>query len=347
MILDWRETLCPRMTPQAARLLRGLSMEQAEALEEIRFRCGRPVELVIDGHAFEQPMVTQRRDMDELLAALSGYALYACENQMAQGYIPLEGGHRAGVCGHMTLQDGAARMSGVTSICVRVARHVEGASAPIRAHLLTEEGRARRVLLLGAPGCGKTTVLRDAALYLSDEAGLHVTVADEREELFARYPPDGRGKRLDVLGGMGKAQAFALLIRTMAPQVIVTDEVGKREDTAALLDAARCGVGLLASAHADGLEDAMERPVLRELIDARAFERYIHLGRHGRVLGVWDGTRRPMKRGRMDGELGCGRDGDDRHQRDRFFAGGRGEAACALDTGHAPVSAAHEQYHSL
>lgn len=286
--MPWREALCARLTPRVAKRLRAMDGAEAARLTEIRLRLGGPVELVFGETAREEPPVVDRKEMDALLAALSGYALYACEGQMAEGYIPLGSGHRAGVCGRLVREEGTARMSGVTSVCVRVARHVPGASLALRPYLLDARGRPRRALILGSPGSGKTTALRDAAIHLSDEHGLHVAVADEREELFGACVPPGAGRRVDVLAGAEKAAAVRMLLRAMAPEVIVTDELGRPEDVEALLDAARCGVGLLASAHADGMEDALRRPALRALIDARAFDCYLHIGARAALLGAWD-----------------------------------------------------------
>ncbi|MDO5378287.1 MAG: hypothetical protein Q4G52_08130 [Clostridia bacterium] len=288
MTMPWRETLYSCLTPQAAKLLRDLSEEDAAGLEEMRFRTGRPVEFVIAGRSRDGALALDQQEMGELLGALSGYSLYAFEKQMAMGFIPLAGGHRAGVCGKVVEESGqAVRMSAITSICLRVARAVPGASAPIRPHFIEQGGRVRRVLLLGAPGCGKTTVLRDAALYLSDACGVHVAVADERGELFARLP-EGKGHKLDVLSGASKALATQILLRSMSPDAIVTDEIGHEEDVGALLEAARCGVGLLASAHAEGMRGVTARPALSKLFEARAFDRYIHLGRRAHVLGIYD-----------------------------------------------------------
>lgn len=248
-------------------------------------------------------------DMQELLACLSAHALYSCEHQMAEGFIPLPGGHRAGICGRMVRQtDGAWRMTEISSVCIRIARHIGDASLPIRPYLLDEAGRAQRVLILGAPGSGKTTVLRDAALWLSRK-GLHVAVADEREELFA-----GQTSRLNVLSGMDKAHAFPLLLRAMAPQVMVSDEIGRAEDVQAVLDCVRCGVGLLLSAHAGSMEEAACRPVIRDLMAERAFDWYISLGRRARVTGVYDCAGRRLEE-KKHGQLGCGRDGDDCRER--------------------------------
>ncbi len=310
-------SLYPRLTKELACLLKGLKETDRRALEEIRIYCGRPIELVFSGERRTMTLVMDERRMAQLLGALSGMALYRFEREMAEGYIPLPGGHRAGVCGRMERQaDGTRRMSEVSSVCVRIARQVEGVSLPIRPYLIAENGRARRVLLLGAPGCGKTTVLRDAALYLGKR--MHAAVADEREELFAAEGAQGLG--LDVLHGMDKAHAFSVLIRTMAPQVIVCDELGRDEDVLAVLDAARCGVGVLASAHAGGFEDLIRRPVTRKLFEASAFERYIHLGKHGCVNAVMDEAGNVLESGRHAayGELGNRGDGDDRREQRRL-----------------------------
>lgn len=321
--MPWRSGLYGCLTEQAAGILRALGEDEAALLEEMRFRTGRPVEMVIMGKKQDRPVCLNQGEMDELLAALSGYSLYAYETQMAMGFIPLPNGHRAGICGKMIEENGRpVRMSEISSICIRIARGVPGASQPIRSELMRPDGTVRRVLFVGGPGCGKTTILRDAALYLSDEAGAHVAVADEREELFSGVGVD-KGRRIDVLRGAQKAQAVTALLRSMSPEVIVTDEIGRKEDVYALLEAARCGVGVLASAHADGMKGILLRPTLRELYDARAFERYIHLGWHVESFSVYDEEGRLCgRKGEENGQLGSGDDGTHWRQRTRLCDGG-------------------------
>ena len=343
--MPWRAALYPRLTPALAAALRALAPADAAALEEIRVYAGREAALVAGGRTRRLGVRTDDAQMEALLAALCGQALYSCERQLAEGYLPLPGGHRAGVCGRMARgPDGAWRLGRATSVCIRICRSVPGASEAIRPYLLDGGGAARRVLLLGPPGCGKTTVLRDAALYLSGERGLHVAVADEREELFAAAgAPAGS---LDVLGGMDKARAMTLLLRAMAPQVIVTDEIGGAGDAAALLDAARCGVGVLASAHAGSLADALRRPALHRWMDMRAFDGYVLLGRRGSVRAVYDESGRERKED-GDGQLGCGGDGDDWDQCDGLSDLGRGKVPCAVDPRDAALSAADERRHPV
>lgn len=169
-----------------------LTEQRASKLEEMRFRTGYPAELVFDGESLNVGQVFLDCDMEELVAALCGFARYAYEAQMAQGYIPLENGHRAGVCGRIvTDKSGGSHMTNVTSVCIRIARHIPDASLSVRRYLPNKRERMRRVLLLGPPACGKTTVLRDTALYLA-EIGLHTAVCDEREEFFGGQTPEKR-----------------------------------------------------------------------------------------------------------------------------------------------------------
>lgn len=345
--MPWRKTLYPCLPKEIEDALRGQAEGCLSSLEEIRAHVGQPLELVTAGKRICLSLVVDAQQMERLLAALSGYALYRCERELAQGYLPVDGGHRAGVCGRMVMEDGLWRMSEITSVCIRVCRYIPGAAASVYDQLLGESGCARRVLFLGVPGSGKTTVLRDAAVYLAEKQGLHVAAADEREELFAA----GSAGSVDVLSGMDKARAISLLLRSMAPQVIVTDEIGSCEDAKAIEDIARCGVGLLASAHADGLEECLLRPVLRRLMDGRAFDRYILLRRNAGMLAfrVWDQNGREIRRGEGNGhgQLGCGGDGDDCHQRIGVSDFGRGAAARAMDSGDAPLSAEDERCHPL
>ena len=270
---DERRALAARMTDKAAKLLLDMPLRQMRRLEEMRFYAGQNACFVFDGRGETQNVFFSRRDVDELVTALCSHSRYAYETQLAQGYIPLGNGCRAGVCGRMTTGE-SGRLSSPTSVCIRVARDVPGASGGVLPYIMGEGGRVCRALLLGPPGCGKTTVLRDAAKKLAD-MGIRVAVCDEREELF----PTGEAEQgIDVMRGVDKAAAVEMLLRAMAPQAVLCDEIGNERDAQALENAARCGVGLLASAHAGTWTDVLRRPILKRLYDGATFERYLLLG---------------------------------------------------------------------
>ena len=114
----------------------------------------------------------------------------------------------------------------------------------------------------------------------------------------------------------------------------------------ALENAARCGVGLLASAHAGEWADVLRRPILKRLYDGATFERYLLLGRHGRLAAAYDAEGTPLFK--EDGtDVEHGGDGHDFAQRDRVCGGGWRDAARSVDSGDAPLYSADERRHSL
>ena len=171
-----------------------------------------------------------------------------------------------GLCGTPVLRDGQIHGLGrLSSAAIRVARQVKGAAAPVERELLDTEGKLCSTLILAPPGAGKTTLLRDLIRMTSQGEGMapqRVAVADERGEVAA-------------LEGCPKAQALMMLLRAMNPQVLAADEITAPEDVAALISAAGCGVKLLATAHGSGQEDLSRRPLYRQLMEARVFERLL------------------------------------------------------------------------
>lgn len=222
------------------------------------------------------------RDLEQLLELASRASVHTVADQLRRGYLTMEGGHRVGLCGTPVLRDGQIHGLGrLSSAAIRVARQVTGAAAPVAQKLLEQSGAFCSTLILAPPGAGKTTLLRDLIRMVSHGEGMapqRVAVADERGEVAALWngvPQLNVGERTDVLEGCPKAQALMLLLRAMNPQVLATDEITAPEDVAALISAAGCGVKLLATAHGSTREDLSRRPLYRELMGAKVFERLL------------------------------------------------------------------------
>lgn len=229
-------------------------------LQELRLRQGAPPELVLSGGSRWLDMVCRREDIGFCIQAASRYSPWAAES-IQRGYLTAPGGHRLGLCGLALYRNG--KMTGmreITSICIRVARDFPGIAGNAPMH--------GSVLILGAPGWGKTTLLRDLIRQRSEYET--VSVVDERGELF----PQGfdTGKQTDILRGCRKGEGLDQLLRTMGPGCIALDEITAREDCEGLIRAAGCGVTLLATAHAGSLEDYLTRPVYSSLWKTGIFD---------------------------------------------------------------------------
>ena len=175
-------------------------------------------------------------------------------------------------------------MSGIrtpSSLCIRVSRDFLGISAMA----LQFEGS---ILIIGAPGCGKTTLLRDLIRQRSDEHGEFISVVDERQEIFPyvnNQPCYYPGQHTDILYGCSKEQGIMRVLRNMTPQTIAVDEITADEDCKALLHAGWCGVNLLATAHAGSRCDLESRPIYRPLLENKLFDMLLIIHKDKTWLG--------------------------------------------------------------
>ena len=238
-------------------------------LQEVRLRLDEPVQLVTEEGLKILSVRVTAADISFVVNAASRYSPWAAESA-ASGYVTAPGGHRIGLCGQCTLQNGVVTgIREVTSLCVRVARECFGVAVGVP--------NSCSVLILGPPGSGKTTLLRDLIRIVSDRGTGSVSVVDERGELFPREADFDRGKQTDVLTGCDKASGIDMVLRTMGPRYVAVDEITNQNDCQALIRAGWCGVKLMATAHATDLADLRQRPVYRPLIQTGLFDTVVVL----------------------------------------------------------------------
>lgn len=267
-------------------------------LQEVRLRAGCPVILLYAGKEKILSLKVTERSIRETLDYVSNYSLYAYENELKQGFITIEGGHRVGIAGQVLIENGRVKnLKYISSLNIRVSHEIVGCADKLFPYI-THNKQMYHTLIISPPRCGKTTLLRDMIRQISDGnhwvKGCTVGVADERSELAGCYQgiaQNHMGMRTDVLDGCPKAEGMLMLIRSMSPQVIAVDEIGAPEEIQAVKYAMHCGCKMIATVHGESLEEIQRKPLLEQMIREQCFERYVLLRNRehvGEIASIYD-----------------------------------------------------------
>lgn len=280
--------------------------------EELRIRVDRPIEVIIGGEPHFLSYEVSRQDAEQLLGHLSQFSLYTLEEELKRGYITIAGGHRVGLAGKVILEKGVVKaIRDISSFNIRIARQKIGVAASLIPNLYNETWQ--HTLIIGAPQTGKTTILRDIARIVSTGVELlnipakKVGIVDERSEIAGcvhGVPQLEFGLRVDVLDGCPKAEGMMMMIRSMSPDVLVVDEIGRLEDSIAVLEAVNAGITLFSTTHGHTFAEVQKRPFMIDLLSQNIFERFIEIKRdekgnriyrildeHGKPIHVKEGVR--------------------------------------------------------
>lgn len=278
-----------KLFPDRIRNIIGGQSVPYEEIREIRFRACRPIVMNIGGREHlvmegSRMYITERLLLKEMLEYMSGFSVYAFKEELRQGYLTLEGGHRVGIVGKPVVNNGEITdFQYISGFHFRISHEVKGAGDEILPYLY-ENRKLCNTLILSPPGFGKTTVLRDLIRRISDGnengMGMNVGVVDERSEIGGAYlgiAQNDLGMRTDLLDDCPKAQGMRMLLRAMGPQVIAVDELGGAQDVEAVLQVSRCGVKMVMTAHGADIEELLQKKDMEILMEKRVFARFIIL----------------------------------------------------------------------
>ena len=274
-------------------------------LNEIRLRANKPVVVNMKGKNFflspygitadySSAIICELSMIEQILQNASNHSLYTINDQLINGYVTVKGGIRIGVAGDVVTNEGiVSTVKNIRSLNIRIPHDVKNCSLNYY-NFLVENGTVKNTLIVSPPGAGKTTFVRDFAYQLGKrEFGLNVLIVDERNEISNYSETDGLevGEFTDVYTNCTKLYAFENGIRSMKPDVIITDEINLSDDILAIENAITSGVKVVATIHAKNLNDLKSKTNFQHLLNQKMFERYVVLSSTsgpGTVDGVFN-----------------------------------------------------------
>lgn len=288
----------PVLTDRILTRIKKIPPFDLEGIEEIRLRADKPLMISKGGQdyfinniggltlSYAEPALVTRQDIEKTLQLMCSYSIYAIEEELKQGFITLSGGHRVGLSGRGVIEGSKIKtLKNISGMNIRIAREVKGCGSKL-VNMLFKDG-LKHTLIASPPGCGKTTLLRDIIRILSwgeenMQRGYKVGVVDERSEIAGCYmgvPQRDVGIRTDVLDACPKVQGMMMLLRSMSPEIIAVDEIGSLEDAETIENAINSGVKVIATVHGKDMNDIVERPGIKKMMEKKSFERVVLLSR--------------------------------------------------------------------
>ncbi|MGD7045562.1 stage III sporulation protein AA [Jeotgalibacillus proteolyticus] len=263
-------------------------------VEEIRIRIGRPVQIENNHGTADLDYVPSHNDRQHIAEKISQHSFYSLEEEMKKGYVTVEGGHRVGIAGKVTLEEGRVKaIQSISSFAIRIASEQIGCADPFMDELWDPIARRwQHCLLIGPPKSGKTTLLRDFARYISlhhpgsEDRSKKISIVDERSEIAACHhgvPQLTFGTKIDVLDRCPKLEGMTMMIRSMSPEVMIVDEIGHERDIYAIMDAMYTGVSMIMTAHANSIEELQKRSIMDKLLQSE-IRHYILCNQTGYTL---------------------------------------------------------------
>lgn len=263
------------------KLVKELTSKSDGMLCEVRIRSDCPtIAKFIDKTVKYDKFIYDKKDIENILLKVCKNSIHSYEEQIKRGFVTSDDGERVGLAGEFVKEDGKIiAIKNVTSLCIRIPNAVYGVSKVFYDKFYNDNGG--NVLVLSRSGVGKTTFIRDLSLLISNDYSKNVVVVDERNEIALKSLFKGalNGKQIDVLTYSDKDFGFTQAVRTLNPNVIVTDELVSKSDLNSIVDTIYCGTNVIATAHASSPSDFFNR----FNFDLKIFDYYVVISLKGNV----------------------------------------------------------------
>ncbi len=268
-----------------------INLLDLDKLTEIRCRVNYPVIIKYGGRLVylspkgattlrNNALIFYMQDIIYIINKVTENSIYAFNDKIKQGYLTTENGLRIGIAGECVFNDGKIQtIKKFTSLNIRIPHFIDGCSNFILEKIYN--GQVLNTLIVSPPGFGKTTILKDLGLKLNKYNLGSILIIDERGEFS-----ETQGENIDKILYSDKLYAFDYGVRSLSPNIVITDELSSKDDWTCVNHAVNSGVKIIASCHGDSVESLYSKEFFNNI-----FDRYIILngvGEPGQIKFIYD-----------------------------------------------------------
>lgn len=257
------------------RFIKALERVNLDEVFEIRLRKNFPVLLkLLNENCYlgesgktrlkERAFVCGEDDINYVIESVTERSLYAFNEEIKSGFLTAKNGVRIGLCGECVCEeDKVVTIKNISSLNIRIPREIKGCADVVFNRVFSDG--IKNTLIIAPPSMGKTTILKDLVRKINISYDLSVLIIDERGEFTSVI-----GEHIDKIVYSDKYFALTYGLRSMSPDVVVTDELCSERDFFCAKSASDSGIKIIASIHAADLNEVLSKKIFIEGV----FERY-------------------------------------------------------------------------